>query len=127
MLITVFNKVSSLFYKLNNSFKISFKQRYIKGLCVEEIVVLYYGFHGLKMPICWKPIRFGLKIWILVSSDGFLFHVEPYSGYSTYLPHTGVGQSSDIVLGLIDEMHTREGNKTVMKTILVLFRIQYTL
>lgn len=60
------------------------------------------------------PIRFRFKLWTLTSSDGFLFHAEPYSGSSTKFPHTGLGQGPDTVLSLIDKVHAWEGNHILM-------------
>ena len=34
-------------------------------------MVPYYGHHGTKMFIRRKPIRFGYKIWMFCSSDGY--------------------------------------------------------
>ncbi|GBM23837.1 PiggyBac transposable element-derived protein 3, partial [Araneus ventricosus] len=61
-----------------------------------------------------KPRRFGFKLWTLASSDGYLFHAESYSGSTTKLPQTGLGQGPDVVLGLMNKVHAREGNHVVM-------------
>ncbi|GBL86994.1 PiggyBac transposable element-derived protein 3, partial [Araneus ventricosus] len=61
-----------------------------------------------------KPIRFGFKLWTLASSEGYLFHAEPYSGSTTKLPQTGLGRGPDVVLGLMNKVHAHEGNHVVM-------------
>ncbi|GBN23920.1 PiggyBac transposable element-derived protein 2 [Araneus ventricosus] len=55
-----------------------------------------------------------LKSWYIVWSDGYLFHAEPYSGSTTKLPQTGLDQGPDVVLGLMNKVHAREGNHVVM-------------
>ncbi|GBM30583.1 hypothetical protein AVEN_27617-1 [Araneus ventricosus] len=42
--------------------------------------------------------------------DGYLFHAEPYSGSTTKLPQTSLGQGSDVVLGLMNKVYARESN-----------------
>ncbi|GBM78794.1 hypothetical protein AVEN_81963-1 [Araneus ventricosus] len=49
-----------------------------------------------------------------ISLDGYLFHAEPYSGSTTKLPQTGLGQGPDVVLGLMNKVYAREGNHVVM-------------
>ncbi|GBN85927.1 PiggyBac transposable element-derived protein 2 [Araneus ventricosus] len=51
---------------------------------------------------------------LLTDNDGYLFHPEPYSGSTTKLPQTGLGQGPDVVLGLMNKVHAREGNHVVM-------------
>ena len=41
-------------------------------------------------------------------------HTEPYSGASTNLPNTGLGQGADVVLGLIDKCEIPKGTHVVM-------------
>ena len=42
-------------------------------------MVPYFGRHSAKMFIRGKPIRFGYKNWILVSSDGYPYKFETYT------------------------------------------------
>ena len=65
--------------------------------------------HGIKQFICGKPICFGFKLWCLVSSDGYLFHAEPYGGADTKLSNTGLGQGADVVLGFIEKGELSSG------------------
>ena len=55
---------------------------------VDESIIPYYGKHGTKQFIRGKPIRFGFKLWCITSSEGYLFHAEPYCGVDTDLPDT---------------------------------------
>ena len=43
-------------------------------------MVPYYGHHSSKMYIRGKPIRFGFKLWVLASSDGYPFKIDVYTG-----------------------------------------------
>ena len=53
---------------------------YEKYLSVDEMIICYYGHHGLKQFIRAKPIRFGYKLWVLCSASGFCFHFSLYCG-----------------------------------------------
>lgn len=53
-----------------------------KDLSLDESMVPYYGHHSAKMFMKGKPIRFGYKIWMLCSSDGYPFAFEVYTGKS---------------------------------------------
>ena len=73
-------------------------------------MVPYFGKHGTKQFIRGKPIRFGFKLWCLASTDGYLFHAEPYCGADTKLSDTGLGQGADVVLGLIEKCGLSSGS-----------------
>ena len=81
---------------------------------VDESMIPYYGRHGTKQFIRGKPIRFGFKLWCLCSSDGYLLHAEPYCGKDTNLPETGLGQGSDVVLGMIEKCDLTKGSTVAM-------------
>ena len=49
-------------------------------LSIDESMVPYYGRHSCKMFIKGKPIRYGYKIWMLCSSDGYPYHMDIYQG-----------------------------------------------
>ena len=72
-------------------------------------MIPYYGKHGTKQFIRGKPIRFGFKLWCLTSTEGYLFHAEPYCGSDTKLKDTGLGQCADAVLGLIEKSNLSSG------------------
>ena len=73
-------------------------------------MVLYYGKHGTKQFIREKPIPFDFKLWCLASSDGYLFNAELYCGSNTKPKETGLGQGTDIVLGLIEKCNLPSGS-----------------
>lgn len=51
-----------------------------KHLSIDESMVPYYGHHSCKMFIRGKPIRFGYKVWMMCSPDGYPFSMELYTG-----------------------------------------------
>ena len=59
---------------------------------IDESIIPYYGRHGTKQFIRGKPIRFGVKLWCVTSSNDYLIHPEPYCGSDTDLPETDLGQ-----------------------------------
>ena len=99
-------KVRVLFEKLNFSFK---QYGSFVNHSVDESIIPYYGQHGTKQFIRGRPIRFGFKLWCIISSKGYLLHAEPYCGVDTDLPDTGLGQGADVVLGLIEKCKLKTG------------------
>ncbi|KAF2895518.1 hypothetical protein ILUMI_10656 [Ignelater luminosus] len=81
-------KVRHLSDFLNNCFK---QVPAEESVCVNEIIVPYYGKYPTKQFIKGKLIRFGLKLWVLAKSNLCVSHAEPYCGAHTYLPDTGLG------------------------------------
>lgn len=51
-----------------------------ESLSIDESMVPYYGHHSCKMFIRGKPIRFGYKIWMMCSSNGYPYAMEIYCG-----------------------------------------------
>ncbi len=49
-------------------------------LSIDERMVRYFGRHGCKMYMKGKPVKFGYKLWILSSYDGYPFYIIPYQG-----------------------------------------------
>ena len=50
------------------------------ALSVDEMMLKYYGRCSLKQFIKSKPIRFGIKMWGVASSNGYLFDFDIYCG-----------------------------------------------
>ena len=53
---------------------------FTRDLSTDEQMVPYFGRHSAKMFIRGKPIRFGYKNWVLISSDGYPYKSESYTG-----------------------------------------------
>ena len=99
-------KVRSLLEILNTNFK-----RFVSAnnSSVNEIIIPYYGRHGAKQFIRGKSIQFGFKCWCLCSSDGYLLYAKLYCGKENHLPETGLGQGSDVVLGMTAKCDLTKG------------------
>jgi len=52
------------------------------NLSIDEVMVKYFGKFSIKQCIRNKPIRFGIKLWALCSSDGYLYDLDIYTGAS---------------------------------------------
>jgi len=61
-------------------------------LSIDESMVPYYGHHSAKMFIRGKPIRFGYKIWMLCSSDGYPYQAAIYCGKGDRPESVGLGE-----------------------------------
>ena len=53
---------------------------YHTHLSIDEEMVPYHGHHSAKMFIRNKPIRFGFKLWMLCSHDGYPYNLQIYCG-----------------------------------------------
>ena len=51
-----------------------------KNLSMDESMVPYLGLHSAKQYIKGKPVKFGYKLWMLCSSDGYPCNFEIYCG-----------------------------------------------
>ena len=51
-----------------------------KSLSIDESMVPYRGLHSAKQYIKGEPVKFGYKLWMLCSGDGFLYNFEIYCG-----------------------------------------------
>ena len=63
-----------------------------EDLSIDESMMPYYGRHSCKQFIRGKPIRFGYKLWVLVSSTGLPYHVEIYEGKSPNAEDVPLGE-----------------------------------
>ena len=74
-------------------------------LSIVESMVPYCGHHGDKMFIRGKPIRFGYKIWMLCSADGFPFQASVYCGKSDRPENIGLGEH--VELSFVEKIPTK--------------------
>ena len=86
----------------------------MNNFTVDESMIPYYGRHGTKQFIRRKPIQFGFKLWCLYSSDWYLLHAEPCCEKDTDFSETGLGQGSDVVLGMIEKCDLTIGSTVTM-------------
>ncbi|XP_033231542.1 piggyBac transposable element-derived protein 3-like, partial [Belonocnema kinseyi] len=90
--------------QLLNIFNKNIKQfgYFCTALCVDEMMIKFYGKICFKQFIQAKPIRFGIKEWALCGSNGYLFHFDIYCGKNAkeeFLPK--IAQGSRVVLQML--------------------------
>ncbi|XP_071053352.1 piggyBac transposable element-derived protein 3-like [Onthophagus taurus] len=88
------------FLQLINKKKLQFGV-FSHNLFIDEQMVPYFGRHSCKMFIKGKPVRFGFKLWCLCSSDGYLFHIEPYAGAAMKTGKSKLGLGGEVVMQLL--------------------------
>lgn len=91
-------KIRPLVNKINESFQ-QFGT-FTSHISIDEMIVKYFGHHGLKQFIRGKPIRFGYKLWALCSSSGYCFKFIVYTGKETQ-QQVGMNLGSKVVTELL--------------------------
>lgn len=61
-------------------------------LTIDEQMLPYHGKHPAKQFMLNKPVKFGYKLWVLASSDGYPFHLEVYTGKDTSFEEYSLGE-----------------------------------
>lgn len=92
-------KIRPIIEKLNDSFQ-QFGT-FTSHLSIDEMMVKYFGHHGLKQFIKGKPIRFGYKLWALCASNGYCYKFIPYTGKETN-DQVGLTLGSRVVTELLN-------------------------
>ena len=70
-------------------------------------MVPYYGKHEAKQYIHGKPIRFGFKLWVMVTPLGDCIIFHPYAGKDSILQGyeiTGLGPGASVVANLVNKL-----------------------
>ncbi|GBM38923.1 PiggyBac transposable element-derived protein 3 [Araneus ventricosus] len=80
-------------------------------LSIDERMVRYFGRHECKMYMKGKPVKFGYKLWILTSFDGYPFYIIPYQGAQK---DNGSENSSE---RLDKDMKSKKEKKTLSQTV----------
>ncbi|GBP70847.1 PiggyBac transposable element-derived protein 3 [Eumeta japonica] len=71
-------------------------------LAVDEMIVKYFGHHGIKQFIKGKPVRFGYKLWALCGVSGYCYNFSLYIGKETQIfAGTADGLGSRVVKKLL--------------------------
>lgn len=102
-----FGKVRPLFNALNRNFL-----KYAKleeNHSIDEAMVPYFGRHGCKQFIKGKPIRWGYKLWVGCTKNGYINWFEPYQGASTHISpqYREYGVGAGVVLTYVDALRNR--------------------
>ena len=98
-------KMHCLFDTLNCNFKKHFSacDRSIDKTMISYFYMLYYN----QTVYMRQPIRFGFKLWCLVSTDGYSRWIIGEA--DTKLSNTGRGQNANAVLGLVEKRGLSSG------------------
>lgn len=59
------------------------------ALSVDEMMVKFYGRTSLRQFMRNKPVRFGIKLWGICDSNGFLYDCDIYCGKGSQFPKSG--------------------------------------
>ncbi|GAB1867782.1 PiggyBac transposable element-derived protein 3-like [Camponotus japonicus] len=89
---------------------------FCSALCVDEMMLKFYGQISFKQFIKSKPIRFGIKQWALCSSNGYLFHCQIYCGKNDkddFLPNCA--QGSRVVMQMLQKFLTDTSPRNILK------------
>ncbi len=73
-----FQKVRLLISLLNKSFLKNAPTT--NAFSIDESMIPYFGRHGCKQFIRGKPIRFGFKVWMAATIEGYCVQLQPYPG-----------------------------------------------
>ena len=84
------------------------KQEY---LCIDEQMIPFKGRSNMKQYMPKKPNKWGIKLFLLCSSDGIVHDLEVYQGKNTNIGSYGLGFCSDIVLRLAESIPNGAGFK----------------
>lgn len=78
------------------------------ALSIDEMMLKFFGRLSIKQFIRAKPIRFGIKMWAVCSSDGYLFSFDVYCGKNSEEGKklSNIAQGSQVVLQMINDLLT---------------------
>lgn len=76
------------------------------ALSVDEMMLKFFGRSVLKQFIKGKPIRSGIKMWSVCSSNGYMYNCDIYCGKnsSTNSPLSHCAQGSRVVLQMLEKL-----------------------
>ncbi|KAK9738798.1 Transposase IS4 [Popillia japonica] len=73
-------------------------------LSVDEAMVKYFGHHPAEQFIRGKPVRFGLKDWMVCSSTGYCYAFEVYCGKNNEKREESMGLGANVVISLLEHL-----------------------
>lgn len=75
------------------------------ALSIDEMMVKFFGRLAFKQFIRAKPIRFGIKMWALCGSNGYLFFFDVYCGKNSQNGKLcNISQGSYVVLKMLEKL-----------------------
>ena len=101
-----FQKIRLLISMLNKRFL----ENAVDSECfsVDEAIVPYYGRHSCKQFIKGKPLRFGYKLWVVASPNGYVLNIQPYPGVAEKSnDDIDLGSSANVVWHFANILRTK--------------------
>ncbi|CAG5029382.1 unnamed protein product [Parnassius apollo] len=93
-------KICPLIEKANESFR-KFGI-YESNLAVDEMIVKYFGHHGIKQFIKGKPVKFRYNLWALCGVSGYCYNFSLYTGKDAQISAcSNVGLGATVVKKLL--------------------------
>ena len=86
----------------------------------DESIIPYCRRDSAKQFIRGKPVSFGFKLWSITSTEGYLFHADPYCRLDTDFSDTGLGQGVDVGLCLIEKCKVKAESTVTFGNLLTL-------
>ena len=103
-----FAKVRDIINHMNDSCLKNFLPQ--ETISIDESMIPYFGRHGAKQYIHGKPIKFGYKMWVAATCQGYCIQFMPYLGAgSDGVPVLGLGGS--VVDKLVSYLPDQDGSK----------------
>ena len=84
-----------------------------KDFSIDEQMIPYFGMHSAKQTMRNKSTRFGYKNFVLTSTDGYPYHVIPYSGAKWLAGTLGKGLTSRVVIDFLSEFNGVKPNLAI--------------
>ena len=83
-----------------------------QNYAIDEQMIPYFGMHSAKQTMRNKSVRFGYKSFVLASSDGYPYHIIPYSGARGVTGTPGKDLTVRVVSNLVLQCKEGIGNLT---------------
>ena len=92
------------------------------ALSVDEMMVKFFGRLSIKQFIKNKPIRFGIKMWSICGSNGFMYYFDVYCGKSSEQGSVlgEIARGSRVVVQMLQQLLTKALLVNYVSTIFIL-------
>ncbi|XP_065319094.1 piggyBac transposable element-derived protein 3-like [Gordionus sp. m RMFG-2023] len=104
-------KIQPFIFQLKQNFK---KIKLEEKLAIDEFIIPFKGRSILRQYIKSKPHKWGIKVFALCGSSGYMYDFEIYQGKSTNIIKSCLGISGDIVLRISEIIPPNINHKLYM-------------
>lgn len=106
-------KIRSILEQLTNQFQSTYNLN--KEVAIHEAMIKFKGRSTMKQYLPMKPIKRGLKVWVLAdSTNGYVSRLEVYTGKDGSRTEHGLG--ANVVTTLCDQIKNKYVKYTVLHT-----------